>query len=196
MIHRELNPNLFAGPLAGNLTGADWEREEPSGRRQAPQMQESEPAPAIPAGRAPGSPGYFPMELKALEGQVQAARAQLASCDQKADATAFQRQEFARALSARLERFSSALKRLEESQSQQQQEMVAKHAVLAGKINERKTNDDKIIDLIERHNVIVRNFENRLVTLQRVLSEQELQLHASNTALEETRLELAKIKRT
>lgn len=192
MIHRELNPNLFAGPLSG----ADWERDEPSGRRQTPQMQDSEAAPAIPAGRAQGSPGYFPMELKALEGQIQAAKAQIASCDQKADATAFQMQEFARALSARLERFSSALKRLEESQSQQQQEMVAKHAVLAGKINERKTNDDKIIDLIERHNVIVRNFENRLVTLQRVLSEQELQLHASNAALEEARVELAKIKRT
>lgn len=102
----------------------------------------------------------------------------------------------ARAVNARLERFGAALKRLEETQSQQAQELASKHAIVAGKVNERKVTDDKILDLIERHNIIVRNFENRLVTLQRTLSEQALQLNASHAALDEARQELAKFKKT
>jgi septation ring formation regulator EzrA len=200
-MNRELNPHLFGPPPAYSPRPGERAGLDPASAA-SPQIQESTPVPAIPvpragagaAERAQGS-AYFPLELKALETNVQGARAQMASMEQKTEALAVQVGELARSVNARLERFSSALKRLEEAQAQQAQDFSAKNAVLAGKVNERKVNDNKILDLIERHNILVRNFENRLVALQRTLSEQELQLHASSAALEEARDELAKIKR-
>ena len=187
-MNRELNPNLFGQSLA---PGTQFEDD-------SPQLQDSAPVPGVPTpprSAQAQAAGYFPLELKALEAQVQSSRTQIGSIEQKIGALGSQLQELARATNARLERFTAALKRLEEAQAHLHQDLGAKNAVLAGKVNERKVNDDKILDLIERHNVIVRNFENRLVSLQRTLSEQELQLHASNAALDEARVELARVRR-
>ena len=169
--NRELDPRLFGtGPAAET------------------------PDPALRPGSPPASSAYLPLELKALEAQVQSARAQGAAVEQNLVKFGAHVQELVRSVDGRLERFGASLKRLEASQAQQFQDLSGKHAVLAGKVNERKVNDDKILDLIERHNIIVRNFENRLVTLGRTLSEQELQLHASNAALDEARQDLARMK--
>lgn len=205
---RELNPNLFgqnggqtAGPPASQAPeGTGAVARDPSSFYESPSIQDSTPVPGIPLPRKDSAQayaaGYLPAELKAVEGQVQSARAQIAALEQRSEVLVAHIQEMARATNARLERFGAALKRLEEAQSHQAQEMTAKHAVIASKVNERKVTDDKILDLIDRHNVIVRNFENRLVTLQRTLSEQALQLNASHAALDEARQELAKLKKT
>ncbi len=54
--------------------------------------------------------------------------------------------------------------------------------------------NQKIEDLLERHNQIVRNFENKMIHLSRILSEQEVQLLGSQSALEEAHCEIAKLR--
>lgn len=52
----------------------------------------------------------------------------------------------------------------------------------------------KIEALLARHNQIVRNFENKLVHLSRVLSEQEIQILNSKSALEEAHREISRLR--
>ncbi len=54
--------------------------------------------------------------------------------------------------------------------------------------------NQKIEQLLERHNQIVRNFENKLVHLTRVLSDQEMQILNSKAALEEAHSEILKLR--
>ena len=53
----------------------------------------------------------------------------------------------------------------------------------------------KIQELVDRHNSIIRNFENRLLSMQRLVSEQEMTLHNAQAALDEARNEIARLKR-
>ncbi len=54
--------------------------------------------------------------------------------------------------------------------------------------------NQKIEALLERHNEIVRNFENKMTHLTRILSEQEIQILNSKSALEEAHRELARLR--
>ena len=184
-MNREINPNLFGFPQDLEKLGGQLPL-QPTALSAVDLIHQT-------SAERPG--GYLPLEIRAVETQVQTARAQMNAVEQKLEGMGVHMQEFARAVNLRMERLTSAIKRLEEAQSAQFQELSGKNAILAGKVNERKVNDDKILNLIERHGILVRNFENRLVTLQRTLSEQELQLHASNAALEEARQEISKIRR-
>ncbi len=60
--------------------------------------------------------------------------------------------------------------------------------------NEQKQINLKIEELLARHNQIVRNFENKMTHLTRILSEQEIQILNSKSALEEAHRELARLR--
>lgn len=76
----------------------------------------------------------------------------------------------------------------------QNQELTNKFAVLASKTNERKVSDTKVQDLIDRHNSLIMNFENRMTHMSRIMSEQELKLYNATAALEEARREMARMR--
>lgn len=140
-------------------------------------------------------PGPMPPEFKVLEATIQQLRLQLQASEKRHEALVAQQQELARATAARFERVSQALTRFESAGAQQFQELNAKYSGIASKVNERKVQDAKVQEMIDRHNNIIRGFENRLTHMQRVISEQELQLHNSHAALEEARHELQKLKK-
>ena len=180
-MHRELNPNLFGNqnPVEKIATSADLSNS---------------------LGRGPGQPSakgvpYPPNELKGLEHQIATLKMELARSDRRAEAMATKVEELGKLVHGRLERFSQAIVRAEEIHSQAHQETTGKLAQINAKVNERRVTDGKIQELIDRHNTIIRNFENRLHSLQRVVSEQEMALHNSQAALEEARAEIAKLRR-
>jgi chromosome segregation ATPase len=183
-MHREINPQLFGNQTAVEKIGQPVDLSKPAAGimgRPAPENR-----PQVP---------YGPNEIKAMEQQVSSLRLALAQSEKRSEALALKLDEVARMVHVRLERFSQAIVRTEEVQSQSQQEMTAKLALILAKVNERKVTDTKVQELIDRHNTIIRNFENRLTSLQRLVSEQEMALHNAQAALEETRAELAKARR-
>jgi chromosome segregation ATPase len=184
-VHRELNPELFGTPSA--LEGGD-QPVDPTLPATRVMGRAAEPAPkrTMP---------YLPGDLKALESQVNTLRVGLMQMEKRTEAAQSQIQELARGTAARLERFAAALARMEEAIGQHHQENTAKFAQVVAKVNERKVTDSKVQELLDRHNHIVRNFENRLISLQRLVSEQEMALHNSQAALEEARNEIARLKR-
>jgi chromosome segregation ATPase len=138
---------------------------------------------------------YPPIDIKGLENQLSTLRVTLMQVEKRTEAVQSQMQELARTTAQRMERFAGAISRFEDNMTQGQQESTNKIAQVVAKVNERKVSDNKINELIDRHNHIIRNFENRLLALQRLASEQEMTLHNSQAALEEARNEIARLKR-
>jgi chromosome segregation ATPase len=66
---------------------------------------------------------------------------------------------------------------------------------LSGKISERVLNDTKIESMMERHNHTVNAFEKKLMQMTRLVEESQNQLITTQTALEEARKEIARLKR-
>jgi hypothetical protein len=180
-MHRDLNPNLFGSPTA---------KPEPAGLA-APSTAVMG-VPEEPARRAP----YPPVDVRALESAIASLKGSIIQMERRTETIAFKMEELARTVHARLERFSQAIVRVEDSQNKTQQENAARFATVVAKVNERKINDNKVQDLVDRHNTIIRNFENRLASLQRLASEQELALHNAQAALIEATNEIARLKRT
>lgn len=148
------------------------------------------------AEEAPRRVPYPPVDVKALETSIASLKGAILQMERRTEAIAFKMEELARTVHQRLERFSQAIVRVEDESKKSQQETSSRFALIVQKVNERKINDNKVQELVDRHNTIVRNFENRLASLQRLASEQQLALHNAQAALIEATNEIARLKRT
>lgn len=184
--HRELNPQLF---------GAPTQSVEPKTLAADPRVPASSLMAAAPAEEAARRVPYAPVDVKAMEAQLTSLRLALGSMEKRTETLGFKMEELARTVHARLERFSQAIVRVEDSMNKSNQDSSQKFAMVAAKVNERKITDMKVQELVDRHNSIIRNFENRLLSMQRLVSEQEMSLHNAQAALDEARNEISRLKR-
>ena len=185
-MHRDLNPNLFAQPGSQATSAASLMTD-----------------PRVPASNVMGTPDeaarrvpYPPVDVKTIELAIAQLKSAVIQMERRTETIAFKMEELARTVHARLERFSQSIVRVEDSQNKTQQENAQRFATVVAKVNERKINDGKVQDLVDRHNTIIRNFENRLTSLQRLASEQEMSLHNAQAALIEATNEISRLKRT
>ena len=70
-----------------------------------------------------------------------------------------------------------------------------KIAHVVSRVNERKVADGVVKEMVDRHSQVVQGFEVRMTQLQRIISEQELQLMNARSELRETMQELARLKK-
>jgi chromosome segregation ATPase len=193
-MNRELNPQLFGGQRVNSNVDKIGPTGDPNQSSAGIMGRTVESATG--RGHAAGQQvPYLSNEVKALEHQVTAMRVALMQMENRTEALNSKMEELSRSVHNRLERFSQVIQRIEENQSQQQQETTARFAQIAARVNERKIGDTKVQELVDRHNTIVRNFENRLLSLQRLVSEQEMALHNAQASLEEARSEIIRLKR-
>lgn len=61
---------------------------------------------------------------------------------------------------------------------------------LTAKINERRLQESKVEDLVERHGTVVKAFETRMSQLHKMITEQDRHLHSFSSALNEARAEI------
>ncbi len=183
-MHRSLNPQLF-----GSQNG------------QGDSVM-SVTDPRLPASHIMGAgeefgrrTAYPTVEIKNLQETVMKLKGSLSQMERRTETIGFKMEELARTVHARLERFSQSLARVEDSQNKTQSENAQRFATVIAKVNERKVGDMKVQELMDRHNAIIRNFENRMLSLQRLTSEQEMTLHNAQAALDEARSEIARLKR-
>lgn len=95
----------------------------------------------------------------------------------------------------RIERIGSGAQRLDEKSQLKFAEIAEKLGSLVGRVTERKVSEQKIEEMLSRHNQTVQNFELRLTQMQKVISEQELKLVGYQSALRDALQELDRIKR-
>lgn len=186
-VARELDPNLFGGGTSGAAVGGGAHGSISSHGLQAPT-----PPPATQPGRAIP---YPPIDMRVLEAQVLQMKAMMAQFDRRLEQMSAQINETNRENQSRLDRYGQQLLRLEDGIQRLTTDTSNRLASLAGRVNERKVSDSKLQDLIDRHNLLVRNFENRLTSLQKLASDQEQALLSAFAALEDARADLARMKR-
>lgn len=188
---RELNPGLFASGSAEITSHARREFEFPQ--------------PSFASGYAPGfassSPPvtqtlpYAPVDFPALEARVQAAERSLVQTADRTEILSTKMDELAHAMKERLRDLHQLTTRLDAKIAQVDQVSEQRAERLSAQFGASQKYEENVQDLIDRQNMVIRNFENRLVAMQRVISQQEVALHNSEEALREARHELARLKR-
>lgn len=208
-MNRELDPQIFG--LGQNLATNGPSRATPASTpsaipggasraslssREMAGLASGAYAPAAPPATQPSHPvPYPPLDLKVLEAQMSQSRQMLAQFDRRLEQMQARFNELSRDTQGRLDRYGHQLLRLEDGISRLTEDTSQRFAQVVAKVNERKVQDSKVQEMLDRHNILVRNFENRLSALQKLTSDQEQALLSAHAALEDARAELARLKR-
>ena len=153
-MHKKLNPGLF-----DEVSG----EKNPSHTPQGPRY----PAPVMTASS---------METQRLHEEIQGLKAKLRSNDNQMEVFKNQLTDFVHSFDQRFDRLSQALSRMEKSVHAQGREVEDKMRGVREKIQSQSFEEAKVEGLIERQSVALRNFENRMNAMQKVLNEKELLL--------------------
>ena len=187
--HRELNPQLFGSSTVVEKIGNPVDPLQPASSIMGRSAE-------MGAGASARSVPYPSIDIKAFEHQLGILKVAMIQMDKRLESLTSKNEDLSRNTHQRLERFTQTLQRMDENQARLHQENTAKFAQLVGRVNESKIQDTKVTELMDRHNQIIRNFENRLLSLQRLVSEQEMALHNAQASLEESRNDIARLKRS
>ena len=95
----------------------------------------------------------------------------------------------------KFERQSALLSRLEQSHNGLATEAGQKITMLSQRVNERRSLDAKVQEMVDRHNNVIKSFEVRMNHLQKLLAEKEAQTVAAQTALNDAKMEISRLKR-
>lgn len=95
----------------------------------------------------------------------------------------------------KFEKQQHLLSRLEQSHNGLATEAGQKITQLAHRVNERKSLDLKVQEMVDRHNNVIKSFEVRMNHLQKLLAEKEAQMITAQAALNEAKMEIARLKR-
>ena len=95
----------------------------------------------------------------------------------------------------RFERVQGHFKRQTELLSNGFADVHSKISQVVSRVNERKVEDTVVKEMVERQAHVVTAFESRMHQLQRVMSEQELQLMNARAELREAIQEIARLKK-
>lgn len=96
----------------------------------------------------------------------------------------------------KFDRLTGALVKMEHGHNTLVSEAGQKMAQLSQKLIDRKSMDQKIQEMMDRHNNVIKGFEVRLNHLQKLLADKEAQLQAAQNLLNETKMEISRIRRT
>ena len=87
------------------------------------------------------------------------------------------------------------LQQVETGQVKHLRELDERLGQIISHVSERRSVDQKMEEMIDRHNNIVQNFELKLKVLQKVLADRELQILKAVSMVEEARAEIVRMKR-
>lgn len=166
-MHKELNPELFGEKKMIRNTAVDSS-----------------------AGMAANSSNYLNTDRQIFE--LKAQNQALADQLNKVVGTV---NELIKNTNVKFERQQQLMARLEQSHNGLALEAGQKISQLNAKVGERKSVDMKIQEMVDRHNNVVKSFEVRMNHLQKLLAEKEGQMVAAQTALNDAKMEIARLKR-
>ncbi len=95
----------------------------------------------------------------------------------------------------RFERVQGHFQRQNEMVQSGFNDMNHKIAQVVSRVNERKVSEGVVKEMVERQSSLVQTFEVRMQQLQRVISEQEMQLMNARAELKEALQELSRLKK-
>ena len=130
-----------------------------------------------------------------LEQKYLESKQSVAALAQQMQTLATQFLEFQKSTQVKLERLVQAAGKLENSHQVAVVEAAGKIAHLNQRLGERRSMDQKMQEVIDRHNSVLKGFEVRITHLQKLLSEKDSQVMSAFAALNEAKMEIARLKR-
>ena len=130
-----------------------------------------------------------------IDRQILETRQQMALTQEEIKKMASQMSEISKTTHLKFERLQQQVQRLEQAHNGLAQESIHKMTHLNQKITDRKSVDQKIQDMVDRYTNVIKSFEVRMHHLQKLLADKEAQMVATQTALNETKMEIARLKR-
>lgn len=167
---RELNPELF-----GEV------------KKETTQNNPSWP----PASALKTKPSAETQWAEALH-QIDLVKRKMQDFESKLEMTNTRLTELVQATRSRLERMGTHSQRLESIVRDGLKDLQEKHLGLSGKVSERRLSDSKVQELVDRHHQVIQNFEMKMQQMQKIMSEQELQLMNAKSAMQEAQREIAR----
>lgn len=134
-------------------------------------------------------------QMHLLEQKLIETRAQVHQMGENLARVVSQINEFIRSSQTKFDRLNQAIQRLEQNDQALAGEVSQKVNMMHTRLSDRKTMDMKIQEMVDRHNSVLRGFELRMAQMQKILTEKEAQLVATQSALNETKMEIARLKR-
>lgn len=124
------------------------------------------------------APAQGPLNLSSAEHarmqeEMQSLKTRMSQSERQVETLRLQMSDFIGSVDQRFERLSQALSRLEKSQHQQEVAFDKKIQKTREKIQNSHFEELKVESLIERQNLVLRNFENRLSALQKLIRDKE-----------------------
>lgn len=157
-MHKKLNPGLFD--------------ENSNEKVQAANQFSSSASPNL----SMQPPSASRSENMKLQEEMNSLRAKMRSHENQMDVFKNQMSDIVKNFDQRFDRLSQALSRMEKTVHSQARDTEDKLRGLKDKMQAQSFEEAKVEGLIERQTVVVRNFENRLNALQKIINEKELLL--------------------
>jgi len=137
----------------------------------------------------------MPVATAQLEQKIAETKQSVQSVTDALQRIVLQMNEYMKTNQAKMERMTTALLKLEANDESIATETSERMNQLNARVSERKSMDAKVQELVDRQNNILRTFEVRLNHLQMLLNEKDAQLVSSQAALNEAKMEIARLKR-
>lgn len=104
--------------------------------------------------------------------------------------------EWMESCKTRFDRFNCAGSRMEKFLKDKIHEINEKFAHLSSRIIERRLQESKIQEMMDRHNQVLQSYEVRIGQIQKLVNDQQIQLMSAKAALEESRREITRLKKS
>lgn len=103
--------------------------------------------------------------------------------------------EYQNSTKLKIDRMNNSIQKWEQNYADLSQEISSKMAILLQKLNDQKKFDQKVQDIVDRHNNLLKGYEVRMNQLQKLLQQKESDFVEAHTALKDAKSEIARIKR-
>lgn len=158
-------------------------------RRLNPQIFEEGAGP-LPA----EEPSYSAVSQKRLEKEVIGLKKTVSRLESQTEVLRGQVSQLANNSEQKLDTLSRALAEIEKESREKDLHLSQEIRHMEARVTERRVIDGKIESMVDRYNTGLQQFENRLTSLQKVISEKEMTLMKYNSAIEQIFRELEKLK--
>jgi SPX domain protein involved in polyphosphate accumulation len=160
-VHKKLNPGLFE-----EISTEKVQSTNPMNPSVSHSMGHTMMTPP-PAARAESQRAYE---------ELQSLKTKMRSHENQMDVFKSQISDFVKTFDQRFDRLSQAIARLEKAVHAQGRDTESKMHAFKEKMQAQSFEEAKVEGLIERQTIVIRNFENRLTSLQKIINEKELLL--------------------
>ena len=139
-------------------------------------------------------PQFSAVAHQKMNEEMEALRKKVSSLESQVEVLRGQLSQKSSQYEQKFDRLSRAMTQLEQQDRQANLALSRKVRALEEAMGERKVIDGKIENMVDRYNMSLQNFENRLTSLQKVISDKELTLMKYQAVIEQIYKEVEKLK--